>query len=141
MRFWDSSAIIPLIVSEAQTDYCLEALQGESQMMVWALSEVEVCSALTRKLREGFLSEETLTSAMRRANQIFKAAFEVTAGPKVKQRAIRLLHLHALRAADALQLAAALVAVKEDVQKMPIMCFDNRLSEAARREGFVVNPE
>jgi predicted nucleic acid-binding protein len=140
MRFWDASALIPLIVSEDQTDYCLKALNADSEIMVWTLSEVEVCSALCRKHREGFLSEAFLADAMARMNQVLGAAFVVAATTSVKQRALRLLHVHALRAADALQLSAALVAVQEEVHKMPVMCFDDRLCTAARREGFIVNP-
>ena len=140
MRFWDASALIPLIVAEDQTDYCLKALKADSEIMVWSLSEVEVCSALCRKQREGILSEAALADAMARMNQVLGAAFVVAATTRVKQRALRLLHVHILRAADALQLSAALVAVQEEVHKMPVMCFDDRLCAAARREGFIVNP-
>ncbi|MCF8053163.1 MAG: hypothetical protein K9L59_18150 [Desulfobacterales bacterium] len=38
------------------------------------------------------------------------------------------------------QLSAALVAVQEEVQKMPVMSLDDRRCAAARREGFIVNP-
>ena len=54
---------------------------------------------------------------------------------------MRLLQTHSLRAADALQLASALVASQEDPSRLPFMSFDNRLIRAAKREGFVVNPD
>lgn len=126
MRFWDASALIPLIVAEDQTDYCLKALKADSQIMVWTLSEVEVCSALCRKQREGVLTEASLADSIARMNQVLGAAFLVSASDSVKKRALRLLQVHTLRAADALQLAAALVAVQEEVHKMPVMCFDDR---------------
>ncbi len=47
--------------------------------------------------------------------------------------------MHPLRAADALHLASALVATQEDPSKLPIMSFDERLTRAARKEGFMVN--
>jgi hypothetical protein len=52
--------------------------------------------------------------------------------------ASRLLRVHPLRAADALQLAAALAAAKGDPSSLDVVCLDQRLSEAARREGFRV---
>jgi len=56
---------------------------------------------------------------------------------KVRSRALRLLEVHPLRAADACQLAAALVATQED----PVnLTFDKRLAEVAQKEGFTVNP-
>ena len=44
----------------------------------------------------------------------------------------------ALRAADALQLAAALVWAKQLPRKRLFVCFDGRLAEAAGKEGFTV---
>jgi predicted nucleic acid-binding protein len=60
-------------------------------------------------------------------------------GRILKNRALRLLQVHPLRAADALHLASALVATQEDPSKLPIMSFDERLTRAARKEGFMVN--
>jgi hypothetical protein len=53
---------------------------------------------------------------------------------------MRLLRVHPLRAADALQLAAVMIATEENVRRVPFMCFDDRLADAARLEGFEVNP-
>jgi uncharacterized protein len=57
----------------------------------------------------------------------------------VKARAKRLLGVHSLRAADALQLAAALTPVYDDPLGHSFVCLDARLSEA-RREGFTLFP-
>ena len=51
------------------------------------------------------------------------------------------LSVHPLRAADALQLAAALLASDHEPQRMEVVCLDERLSEAARIEGFTVLPQ
>jgi len=74
-------------------------------------------------------------------NDFFDRAYEIVSLQKVKDRALRLLQVHPLRAADALQLAAALVATLEEPKKLPIMSFDKRLNDAAKREGFIVNPD
>ena len=140
MRFWDSSAIIPLIVKEEQTAYCVKALEEDNQMLAWSLSKVEVFSALCRRYRDGALNDDSFEKARERMYNLFDTVFEVAAATKVKERALRLLQVHPLRAADALQLAAALVAVREEVHKMALMCFDNRLTAAAKREGFTINP-
>lgn len=88
MRFWDSSAIVPLLVLERETEQCIRALESDKEVMVWTL---------------------------------------------------RLLQVHPLRATDAMQLASVLVATQEDTSRVPIMSFDNRLTVAARLEGFTVN--
>jgi len=141
MRFWDSSAIVPLLVLEKETEQCIRALQSDREVMVWTMSKVEVFSALCRRLREGSLKEHVFDAAKKRTNDFFDMAFEVISVPKVKDRALRLLQSHPLRAADALQLAAVLVATQEDTSKVPMMSFDDRLTRAAKREGFSVNPD
>jgi hypothetical protein len=58
----------------------------------------------------------------------------------VAARAKRLLAVHPLRATDALQLAAALVAADEQPATRPFVTLDHALVEIARREGFEVLP-
>lgn len=141
MRFWDSSAIIPLLVLEEQTEYCVNAFKADNEIMVWTMSKIEVFSALCRRIRENALNLESFESANRRMNDLFDIAFDIVSISKVKQRALRLLQVHPLKAADALQLASVLVATQEDTSKVSIMCFDEILKQAARREGFTVNPD
>jgi hypothetical protein len=50
---------------------------------------------------------------------------------------MRLLRVHPLRAADSLQLAAAVVASEGDPGELPFVCLDEKLAQAASREGFV----
>lgn len=141
MRFWDSSAIIPLLVLEQETEQCIRAYQSDQEVMVWTMSKAEVFSALCRRSREGALKEIDFDSAKKRMNDFFDKAFEVISVQKVKDRALRLLQVHPLRAADAMQLASVLVATQEHTSRVPIMSFDGRLTLAAKREGFTVNPD
>jgi predicted nucleic acid-binding protein len=128
-------------VLEKETEQCIRAFQSDKEVMVWTMSKVEVFSALCRRLREGGLKESDFDSAKKRMNDFFDMAFEIISLPKVKDRALRLLQVHPLRAADAMQLASVLVATQEDTSIAPIMSFDDRLTMAARREGFNVNPD
>ena len=140
MKFWDSSAIVPLIVDEEETDYCLNTLSGDQDMLIWCLSKVEVISALCRLVREKLLIEAEFQKAKKHLNDIVERSHEVTVIKKVSARALRLLEVHPLRAADACQLASALVATQEEPDILAIVCFDQRLMKAAVKEGFVVNP-
>jgi len=138
--FWDSSAVVPLVVKERQSQYCLELLSSDQEMLVWCLTKVEVVSALCRKLRDGALDQENFRRAKTRLQELLAHAHEVRAIDKVRARALRLLEVHPLRAADACQLAAALVATQEDPVKVHFLTFDKRLAEVAQKEGFTVNP-
>lgn len=140
MRFWDSSAIIPLIVKEAQSEYCIQAYRADCDVLAWTMSKIEIFSALCRRLRDGALGPAAFDAATNRMNTLFETIYEVSAIQRVKDRAIRLLRIHPLRAADALQLAAVMVATEENSRRLPLMCFDDRLTAAARLEGFEVSP-
>lgn len=140
MKFWDSSALIPLIVHEEETDYCLKILSGDQEMLIWCLSRVEVISALCRQVRDGTLSEPDFFKVKKHFNDLVERTYEVKAIEKVRNRALRLLEVHPLRAADACQLASALVATQEDPERLSILSFDQRLKNAAMKEGFKVNP-
>ena len=65
---------------------------------------------------------------------------EVLPADSVRASAQRLLRVHPLRAADSLQLAAALLACEQDPPSLELVCLDDRLAEAAGREGFPVVP-
>ncbi len=138
MRFWDSSAIVPLTVAEASTE-ALQAVATQDPVMCvsWA-TEIECVSAISRLEREGVLSERATMAAIERLDSLAEAWNELLATAALRGAARRLLRVHALRAADALQLAAALVAAEGLPASLPIVTLDERLATAARREGFTV---
>jgi hypothetical protein len=107
-------------------------------LVVWTLASVEVLSALARRQREGALVRSRFAAAKHRLALLESAWGEVCQLDAVRARARRLLETHSLSAADALHLGAALVAVEERTSEAAFVTFDDRLGEAAQREGFDV---
>jgi uncharacterized protein len=140
MRFWDSSAIVPLLVSEPVSRESLELYSQDKEILVWVFTPTEVVSALCRKLREGSITRESVRSFKRELSNLMEDWSEITAVELVRERANRLLEVHSLRAADALQLASALVAVGDQPQGVEFVTFDETLAEAAEKEGFKILP-
>lgn len=140
MRFWDASAIVPLLVQEPERARVLALLDEDPELLVWWGTPVECTSALARREREGALAAAGVTEASARLRRLAQAWQEVLAVDHVRATAQRLLRVHPLRAADALQLAAAVVASEHEPASLPFVCLDERLSEAAAREGFLVLP-
>ena len=138
MRYWDSSAVIPLTVTEASTDTMRAMAEQDPVMCVWWATEVECVSALARLEREGALTDTATTSALERLDLLAESWNEVQPVAAVRSAARRLLRVHALRAAGALQLAAAVVAAEGQPASLAVVTLDERLAAAARREGFVV---
>jgi predicted nucleic acid-binding protein len=139
LRFWDSSAIVPLIVAEASTD-SVQAIAGEDPAMcVWWGTEIECVSAVARLEREDALADKAMIAALERLDLLVEAWNEVQPVAAVRGTARRLLRVHQLRAAAALQLAAAVVAAEGVPASLDLVTLDERLAAAARREGFVVH--
>lgn len=63
---------------------------------------------------------------------------EIEPVPAIREVAIRLVGTHDLRAADALQLAAAVQARSEAPRPLQFVCLDQRLAAAATKEGMIV---
>ena len=138
MRFWDTSAIIPLIAEEPTRERMLARLEEDPQILAWWATPVEVVSALARRERERVLSADEVTAALSVFRQLAGAWHEIVPTAALRRTAERLLRVHSLRAADSLQLAAALVAADQDPANLEMVCLDDRLTAAARREGFTV---
>lgn len=139
MNFWDSSAIIPLLVAEDRTLHRREQLGDDPGMIVWWACRLECASALNRLRRDGSLTDEGLAEALGALETLSTAWYEVQPTSEVRARAMRLLRVHPLRAADSMQLAAALVATSENPPRLPFYTDDDRLRDAARKEGFAVD--
>ena len=140
MRYWDSSALLPVVVREVTTAAVLDLLGADADVITWWGSQVEAASALSRLGREGAINSPALEAAFARLGALAQTWDEVVPSDLVRDQATRLLRVHPLRAADALQLAAALVAAEHRPESLPLVTLDLRLREAALREGFQVLP-
>ena len=138
MKFWDSSALVPLLVSEADTERRSTALRADPALAVWWGTAVECESALQRRLREGALDAKGARLARERLATLAEAWHEVPASPAVRTLAVRLLKTHPLSAADSLQLAAALALMQAGLPGLPFLTADLRLADAAEIEGLLV---
>ena len=79
-----------------------------------------------------------MADALRQLQQIANAWHEVDPTDAIRETAKRFLRVHPLRAADALQLAAAFAASEQQPASLEIVTLDSRLAEVARKEGFGV---
>lgn len=139
MIFWDSSALAPLLVAEGDSAERESQLRFDPRMLVWYGTRAEIESALMRRKREGLLDAASESAARKRLALLESAWVEVVPTSQVRDRALRLLRTHPLRAADAFQLAAALVACAERPTGWHFRTGDLRLRSAAEAEGFLVD--
>ena len=137
MKFWDSSAIAALLLPEGDSERMARHYREDGRIFVWWATPVECTSAIARREREG-LPARIVREGITSLREMEAQWVEVAPHTDIRDGAIRLLRMHALRAADALQLAAALFVADGNPESLDFLVLDIRLAAAAAREGFTV---
>ncbi len=133
--FWDSSAILPLLISESTTAQAIANYQVYAAVIWWgALVEIE--SALARLVRIRIIDRDQLVQAKIAGDLFLREAKEIEPSDLLRSVAAELVYRHELRAGDALQLAAALRWVGNDASGQRFFSHDRRLIAAAQLTGF-----
>ncbi len=140
MRFWDTSAIMPLISREPLSDDARKFLEEGEGIVVWWAARVECVSAISRRAREGLLDPEGEAAARDLLSDLSGSWTEIQPSSLLRAVAEQTLAAHPLRAADALQLASALIWCDSEPRGRPFVCLDERLRAAASRSGFTLLP-
>ncbi len=138
MKFWDASAVVPLLLAEPSSHRLRRLARADPEVVVWWGTEVECASAIARRHREGSLSEAGVRAAFERLARLSRMWQEAEPVDAVREVARRLLRVHPLCAADALQLAAAVVTSGTRPSTLEFVTLDQRLAAAASVEGFPV---
>jgi predicted nucleic acid-binding protein len=137
--FWDASALVPLFILQPASATIENALRDRSPVAIWWGSIVECWSAFARLRREGVIRPDEETQARERLEEFRRRSDEVAPSEEIRRLSGTLLLRHALRAADSLQLAAALIYSGTPASG-EFFTLDEPLREAARLEGLTPLP-
>jgi predicted nucleic acid-binding protein len=140
VKFWDTSALVPLVIDEPVTPQMRALLRRDRDVIVWMLTSVELLSTLGRLGRLSTGLADLLPGVRLSAMDLFQRWASVTHVEGVRRRAERLVGVHPLSAADAMQLGAALMAAGDRPETLDIVTLDRNLARAAQLEGFRVLP-
>jgi uncharacterized protein len=139
VRFWDSSALVPLVIEEPSSRMVERIATEDPEIAAWWATRVECEAAIARRAR-AFADGARSAEAAGDLAELASRWIEVPPGERLRDLAVRSVRIHDLRAGDALQLAAALVVSEERPATLDLVTLDGRLALAARREGFHVLP-
>jgi predicted nucleic acid-binding protein len=140
VKYWDSSALVSIFVHQASSLDVRTLHASDPDVATWILSDVEVRSAFSRLARERAVDAGESLRMAREFDAFWANVNIVPVVDAVKIRAMRLLAVHPLTAADALQLGAALSISYDNPATLDFVALDQRLRDAAQREGFRVLP-
>ena len=129
------------MLDEPATPVASRLLHEDGEVGVWWGTWVECSVAISRTRREGRTDEDGEGSARSVLDFLSETWFEVEPTSELRLLASLLSRDHPLKAADTLQLAAALRWCEGETVGASFVCLDNRLRRAASDEGFDVLPE
>lgn len=116
----------------------MAVLDTDDVIVTWWATRLECRSAIARKFRLGELREVDRRDADERLVGLAGQWSELEPNANLRELAEQLVARHPLRAADALQLAAAIHSRDAAPRFAGFVTLDARLAEAARKEGLDV---
>ncbi|HYC90343.1 MAG TPA: type II toxin-antitoxin system VapC family toxin [Thermoanaerobaculia bacterium] len=137
MKFWDSSALVPLVSNESTTDTLNAIMAADPAVVVSPITPVEVDSAVWRKARQT-RDEVARQRSLRRLSELRDRWIVVEEYAAVFEEARRMVARYGLRGGDAIQLATAIITRGNAV--LVFVALDEDLKAAARAEGFPILP-
>ncbi|MGB7209037.1 MAG: type II toxin-antitoxin system VapC family toxin [Pyrinomonadaceae bacterium] len=139
MSFWDSSAIVPLCLYEANSQNARRLWRRPVSKYIAWFTPVEVMSAFARSERTGEITDQRRLVA-EKLLQIIESRFElIHSEPRIVALARTFPSIYGLRSLDSLQLAAALVWCKEFPKDKDFISADAKLLESAKSVGFTIH--
>lgn len=136
IAYFDTSALVPLIISEASTERCTRLWNESSRVVSVRLLYPEARAALAKARRMGRLTSVQLEHAVRELNSIIAEVDHVEVTADLAHMAGELAQAHDLRGYDAVHLAAALALADGD---LVVVTGDADLAAAAVVIGISVS--
>jgi predicted nucleic acid-binding protein len=133
--FWDASALVPLCIRQSITPSAI-AFYKSYEVAVWWATPVEIASALARLVRMRQLDSGQWTRAHKLAKELADVWSTIQPSDALRAKATKLVDHFDLRAADSLQMAAALEWCEDIPEGRVFLTADQRLREAAMLSGF-----
>lgn len=140
MRFWDSSALVPLVVSEPISASVLRLHASDPVVVVAWTAAIECVSACVRRHRARQISDADAAAILARLRELRARWSVAEPTEQLRTTAERLVTSHGLRTGDAVRLASAIAVAGDGVHALEMVCLDRRLAGAAAAEGLRVVP-
>ncbi len=146
--FVDSSALVKRYISETGSRWVLSLFDPvlNNDVLIAAITGVEIVAAITRRARGGSISATDATAACSQFRSDLQSEYQVVeVTESIINSAMALAEAHRLRGYDAVQLAAGReinsLCVVNGLPSVIFVSADNELNTAAASEGLLVeNP-
>jgi uncharacterized protein len=133
IAYFDTSAIVPLLVHEPTTDHCARLWNEATRIVCARLVYPEACAALARAVRIQRLTSAQMVAATAELDDLVDQVDFIEITENLAVVAGRLAQQHGLRGYDAVHLAAGVTIADHDVV---FATGDGDLADAATASGL-----
>lgn len=102
MKFWDTSALVPLYVHEPNTSVVRELLAADSSIIVWWGTHTECISALMRQVRTGSITSPEERACRHVLHTLAQSWSEIQPSDALRSMAERVWYVRGLNGLDTL---------------------------------------
>jgi len=134
MTYLDTSALIKRFIAEKGSSLVLALITGEGSVATAKIAYAEVYAGLTRRRREGHLSDSQYALACRQFESDWRAYLRLDLQDEILLKARDLIQRHPLRGFDAIHLASALSLRGALGEEITFAAADAPLLRAAKAE-------
>ena len=133
IAYFDTSAIVPLLIDEDATDRCSRLWNEAERIVSVRLLYPETCAALARAKRMERLTAAQMITATADLDELIEQIDHIELTGELARNAGRLAQEHGLRGYDAVHLAAAVAVADNDAV---LVTGDADLAAAAAARGL-----
>lgn len=138
MLYLDTSALVKLYLDEPGRKAVTAAVSSEAIVATQEIAYIEANAAFARAERERRLDNAQLERLRSDFHRDWPNYLVLKISQPLLERAVKLVDSFALRAYDAIHLAAAQTLALETEGQLAFACFDRRLNRAAELLGMRV---
>ncbi len=139
--YLDTSALVKLYIQEDGSDIVNNHKDRATIVSTSRIAYAEALSAFVRCRDEKVLLKKDYDKCITSFKSDWEMYFVIEVSEKIVEIAGNLIESHSIRGFDSIHLASAMVLRKEINQSIDFMCWDNRLLEVAKKEGFKTWPQ
>ena len=136
MLYLDTSALVKLYLDEPGRSVVTAAVSAEGVVATQELAYIETHAAFSRAEREGRLTHPDLDRLRDEFERDWPSYLVIKVSQPLLEQSVKLVDSFALRAYDAVHLAAAQTLAREAGEPVSFACFDRRLNRAAEVLGM-----
>ena len=136
ISYLDTSALVKLYVEEIGSQTVQDVCAGASTVCTSMLAYTETRAAFARAYQDKRINKAAHRAILEDFQDDWERYFAIEVRWEVIRQAGELAEEHRLRAYDAVHLASALHLQSEVEESVSFVCFDGRLTRAAKAKGF-----